>query len=245
MRTSSPVTRPSGAPSRAAKASGSSVRAFTRPSAARMREANTASTPAPRASGDAATTIASRRFPGPSPAGSSAERWAPVSTTGRGSSVTRSSRNAVSSRVSVPCVTTTPSTSSRASASATASWIVRRSACVSANELTRRTSCVSTVTPAGRAGTDPSRRSAGSAATAAPSGRVREEMVPPVASTRTWGMRSILGRTNDCVNGLRRTITLPSCCGDVSPSEACRLHRGPPAAGPRRCAMLDRVRRPE
>ena len=50
------------------------------------------------------------RLAGPSQPGSETVRIAPQKTTGFGLSRVRSSRNAVSSSVSVPCVTTTAST---------------------------------------------------------------------------------------------------------------------------------------
>ena len=67
------------------------------------------STPSPRASARPASAIASRRFAGPSASGASALFAAPVNTTGAAPSYVRSSHSAVSSIVSVPWVTTTPS----------------------------------------------------------------------------------------------------------------------------------------
>jgi hypothetical protein len=74
----------------------------------------------PRAPGQPATVTASSRFCGPSGISAEAGRIAAVSTTGLVGASTRCRNQAVSSSVSVPCVITTPCTSSRASASATA-----------------------------------------------------------------------------------------------------------------------------
>ena len=61
-----------------------------------------------------------RRLRGPSAERAVAGRIAPVSTTGFSLFTTRLRKNAVSSIVSVPCVITTPETSSRRRASSTA-----------------------------------------------------------------------------------------------------------------------------
>lgn len=73
----------------------------------------TASTPSDRAwapiHGSQATRTAARRLPGPSAEVSAGLRIAAVTTTGMSRSTSRSSRKPVSSSVSVPCVTITPS----------------------------------------------------------------------------------------------------------------------------------------
>ena len=69
---------------------------------------NTTSTPRPVAAGAAATLTASTRFAGPSAPGAVAVRIAPVNTIGASASCRTSQSIAVSSSVSVPCVTTTP-----------------------------------------------------------------------------------------------------------------------------------------
>src|SRR5213076_2779184 len=68
----------------------------------------TTSTPRPVAAGAAATLTASTRFAGPSAPGAVAGRIAPVKTIGASASCRTSHSIAVSSSVSVPCVTTTP-----------------------------------------------------------------------------------------------------------------------------------------
>ena len=107
------------------------VCAFRAPRAERTVPSKEISTPLPRSSGEAAASTASSTLRGPSGAGLSAGCWAPVSTTLFGEPCTRSSRNAVSSRVSVPWVTTTPSLAGSASASRAASAIARSSPRVS------------------------------------------------------------------------------------------------------------------
>src|SRR3954468_17796222 len=67
-------------------------------------------TPRPRLPGDAAILTASRRLSGPSAPLAVAGRMAPTSTTGLLVAVVRSRKNAVSSIVSVPWVTTIPLT---------------------------------------------------------------------------------------------------------------------------------------
>jgi hypothetical protein len=79
--------------------------------------------PRPRASGLAATSTALIRLAGPSHDSSLEFLIAPVMTTGTPAGMERSRRYAVSSMVSVPCITTTPSTPP----SAMASRMARRS----------------------------------------------------------------------------------------------------------------------
>ena len=67
-------------------------------------------TPRPRLSGAAAILTAFRRLSGPSAPIAVAGRMAPTSTTGLSVATVRSRKNAVSSIVSVPWVTTTPPT---------------------------------------------------------------------------------------------------------------------------------------
>ena len=68
--------------------------------------------PRPRAAGEAATRTALTRLSGPSPESAEAGRIAPVMTVAASAGRTRCRSQAVSSRVFVPCVTTTPSTPS-------------------------------------------------------------------------------------------------------------------------------------
>ena len=116
--------------------------------------------------------------------GSSAVRWAPVSTIGRGSSWVAASRAAVSSSVSVPCVTTIPATSGRPSTARIASTSVRRSAWLSANELARSSESSST---SGSPGADsPASNPAASSVGRWPCpDEPREAMVPPVLISTT------------------------------------------------------------
>src|SRR5205814_1647713 len=65
-------------------------------------------TPTPRTDGEDAMRNALRRLRGPSESASRGGRWAAAKTTGRSSLTTRSTRNAVSSSVSVPWDTTMP-----------------------------------------------------------------------------------------------------------------------------------------
>ena len=68
----------------------------------------------------AATAMASARLLGPSASRADAGRIAPVMTTGLVAATTRDRKKAVSSSVSVPCVTTMPTTSARARCRVTA-----------------------------------------------------------------------------------------------------------------------------
>ena len=72
----------------------------------------TTTTPSPLALPEQATRTAQRMLAGPSGLTPLAERRAQVSATGFSSRRTQSRRYAVSSTVSVPCVTTQPATSS-------------------------------------------------------------------------------------------------------------------------------------
>ena len=74
----------------------------------------------------AATDTASSRFAGPSAPGIDAGRMAPVNTIGASASWIRSHSNAVSSSVSVPCVTTVPTprrAESRAARQISSCWL--------------------------------------------------------------------------------------------------------------------------
>ena len=97
--------------------------------AAWISSANTTSAPRPRDSEDAATWTAATRFAGPSGPGRVGFRIAPVTTNGASCGHTRSIRYAVSSSVSVPCVSTTP-----AAPSATACDAAATTASTSPNE---------------------------------------------------------------------------------------------------------------
>ena len=85
------------------------VWAFCTNRAAWISSPNTTTHPRPRACGLAATATAASRLAGPSAPARVGFRMAPVNTTGASPSHSRSSRNAVSSMVSVPWLTTTPS----------------------------------------------------------------------------------------------------------------------------------------
>ena len=80
--------------------------------AAKMQSENTTSTPLPFASLEAATQTASYRFIYPSAEIDVAGRIEPVKTTGLSVLTARFKKYAVSSIVSVPCVTTNPTTPS-------------------------------------------------------------------------------------------------------------------------------------
>ena len=75
-----------------------------------------------RIHGSQATRTAASRLPGPSAEVSAGLRIAAVTITGMSRSTSRSSRKAVSSSVSVPCVTITPSAAAAAIFAASA-WI--------------------------------------------------------------------------------------------------------------------------
>ena len=83
-----------------------------------MRSSITTRTPFPTACGDAAVRTADSRFMGPSGLMPVAGRCAPTTTTGRSLRTARYRKKAVSSRRSVPCVTTTPASSGRAASRA-------------------------------------------------------------------------------------------------------------------------------
>lgn len=94
------------------------VWAFVTSSAEKTRPLSTTSVPYPRAASLAATRTASERFAGPSQLSSLALRIAPVNTIGLSEPIERVARYADSSIVSVPCVTTTPSTDESATSAA-------------------------------------------------------------------------------------------------------------------------------
>ena len=122
--------------------------------------------------------------PGPSAAAWSNGRWAPVNTTGRGSSWARPARKATSSMVSVPWVTTTPSGPLGPSDHAASRW--RSSASRSDHcQAKLPTVAASTTSRAHPSGTAASRSSSAPVAVARwpPSVR-RLEIVPPVATSR-------------------------------------------------------------
>ena len=76
--------------------------------AAWISSANTTTQPRSRSSGLAAARTAARMLAGPSAPAMAGVRIAPVTTTGSGPACSRSSRNEVSSMVSVPWITTAP-----------------------------------------------------------------------------------------------------------------------------------------
>ena len=142
--------------------------------------------PRSRAAGAAASRIASARLRGPSASGSSAARCAPVNTTGVAAVWARSTRYADSSIVSVPWVTTTPSTPGSAAASTT-----RRVRCTTSARLRlklpiRKTSSTSTRTPRSPLGSVAT-SSAPESCAVTPAAPRREAIVPPVVRTRTVG----------------------------------------------------------
>ena len=148
--TSAPCTQPSGPPCGLVKVSAASVWVLRVPRAGNSCPPKPMRTPSPRAAGFAAAVTASPRFRGPSLSGASAARCAPVRTTGRSSSWKRSRKNAVSSVVSVPWVTTTPATSGSRSCAATARARVCTRSSVMRKPLTVNTSSTRTSMPGGR-----------------------------------------------------------------------------------------------
>jgi hypothetical protein len=102
------LSQPIGPVSRDPKADGLDVCVLATKRAAWISSLKTTSTPSPRATVLAATWMAASRFAGPSAPGSEGPRIAPVTTVGALPAHSRSSANAVSSMVSVPCVITTP-----------------------------------------------------------------------------------------------------------------------------------------
>jgi hypothetical protein len=102
------------------KVSSRSVDDLVTSRAAWISSLSSTSTPSPRASGAAATRTAFRRFIAASELRPVAGRCAPTTTTGASTFSVRFRKYAVSSRVAVPCVMTTPSSgASRATASCT------------------------------------------------------------------------------------------------------------------------------
>ncbi len=140
-----------------------------------------------RIHGSQATRTAARRLPGPSGEVSAGLRIAAVTITGISRSSNRSSRKLVSSSVSVPCVTTTPSALSDPIRAASA-WIWSK-----ASEWlpTRDTVSASISAIAASSGTAATRSSAPSPICMAPDASGRVAMVPP--SARMW-MRGLLTR---------------------------------------------------
>ena len=125
----------------------------------------------------AATRAACSRLRGPSAPSSSPARIAAANASGR--STVTSQKNAVSSTVSVPCVTTTASSCAAAARRATSSIV----AGVTFQPLTRSTSST-TGSNSARPGTPAISSSAPTAGRTAPvSGSASEAMVPPVAMT--------------------------------------------------------------
>ncbi len=137
--------------------------------------------PRPRAASSIATRAAARRLRGPSNPESLALRIAPVTITGFSEAASRSSAYAVSSIVSVPCVTTAPATASSRSASATAA---ARSAivCGPMFQLWSRPNSVARTSAMSRSpGVIATSSSALTAGTAPPvAGSIRLPIVPPV-----------------------------------------------------------------
>ncbi|MDH6138803.1 hypothetical protein P3T35_000792 [Kitasatospora sp. GP30] len=172
-------TSPTRLPDGSAKASAATVWVFTVPRAACTLPSKTISTPRSRTV--AAVTRASCRLPGPSPSAASIGSWAPVKTTGRGSWWWRSTRKAVSSRVSVPWVTTMPSTAGSASTWCTVSSRVSWWTVVRRGLFTLNRSTTSTSMPVGTAAVAITSSPRASAAKPVPCQRLA--MVPPVLMT--------------------------------------------------------------
>src|SRR5271168_5360047 len=153
------------------------VATLRRPKGRSTRPAKHTSTPRSRAAGSDATAIASRRFAGPSASGASALRMAPVNIRGTSPLWVMSSHSAVSSRVSVPWVTTKPSAPPWVAARAAAP-ITSQSGGASCELSRANTSTTSTSRPVvNSAPLRLGRR--------APSASVVVAMVPPVAMTVT------------------------------------------------------------
>ncbi len=112
-RTDPPATTPSGAPRGARKVSTSPASVFRASRPLSTVPCSTTMVPRPRLSDAPATRALSTRLRRPSHSSSSEVRMAPVRTTGMVGSRVRASRYAVSSRVSVPWVTTMPRTEPR------------------------------------------------------------------------------------------------------------------------------------
>ena len=151
--------------------------------AAWISSANTTTQPRSRSSGLAAARTAARMLAGPSAPAMAGVRIAPVTTTGSGPACSRSSRNEVSSMVSVPWITTAP-----AAPAASCSPIAADSSTMSSTDSEALGSCRNSRTSI-RA---PARSSPGTASSScrpvstAPGAM---EMVPPRANTaiRTAG----------------------------------------------------------
>ncbi len=157
--------------------------------AAWISSAKTTMQPIPRVLSSAAARTAASRFAGPSAPGSDGLRIAPVTTTGASPATRRSSAKAVSSSVSVPCVTTTPASPeamhlviSSASAITSATVSSGDGSCLNVSAVIRAVSPsagrLATSCSAGRAGVTP-----------VPSA-LTDAIVPPSASTRTRGSGS-------------------------------------------------------
>ena len=158
---------------------------FVTSRAAKTRSSITTIAPRPRDCGSVATRALLVRFAGPSAPAMSDGRIAPVTMTGRSAGSVRSRKYAVSSIVSVPCVTITPASSgaratgrrcgATARATAPARWHRRR--CSRAARSPRRRRCRS---PA------PSRAARSARASGCrSSSRPTEPIVPPVPMTST------------------------------------------------------------
>ena len=185
-----------------------------------------------------------RRLRGPSVSATSAARWAPVRTTGVGRRARGRAGYAVSSMVSVPWVTTMPSTSSRREqlgdrvadlAEVVEAHLVRPDPQTSSCASTRRSSTASS--------SGPPRVVASSVATTAPPGARRDEMVPPVVSRTTRGTEPPIGRAgcsrgSSVKHGARRPGQWP--CGWSRPPSGSASYdvRG----GPRRGCRPPRTR---
>ena len=190
------------------------MEALNAPRAAVIRPPRTICTPSERESGSAACANAEAMLAGPSACGSSAGRCAPVKTTGRGSAATRSARKAVSSIVSVPWVTTTPSMSGSASASAIAATTRNCSVGVIAELSTdirsTGTICGSNVpsmsAPCAADSSAVASRSSAESTGTAPSVPVRAATVPPVVirAMRACGVGAMDHRLREPADGVNR-----------------------------------------
>ena len=173
-------TMPTGPVPGAPNAAGFALCSLRASAADRIVPPMTMSAPRALAPGDAATRSAARRLAGPSQSGSDEGCIAPRRTTGLSEVSTRCRKNAVSSRVSVPWVTTRPSTSGRSSHAAARR--ARRHICsgVTCGPGSREKSSHSTSAIPPSSGTRATISRQPSAGTTAPDSSTVMEIVPPV-----------------------------------------------------------------
>ena len=146
-------------------------------------------------------------FLGPSLSASEAARWAPTRMTGLSLVTVRSRKNAVSSRVSVPCVTITPATSVRRSSTlARRETFSQRAGVMSVLEMLEICSTSRRASPS-MPGTADTRSSPLRAGTYPPSsGSYTLAMVPPVESTTTTGPSLAATSWEEAITGLEAAV---------------------------------------